>query len=197
MEYRLEEDGEILLRGPTVFSGYLNLPEENSRSFTPDGYFRTGDVGSLDEDGFLTLTDRKKHLIKTSGGKYVAPARVASRIKDEPLVSQVYVHGDRRPYIVALITLDPMETGRVAAELDVEITRIPTHPDVLRRITTAVERSNDRLARFEQVKYHAVLSHDFSVDEQTLTPSLKLRRRAIEERYAAAIDELYESGSGS
>ena len=192
MEYKLAEDGEILLRGPTVFSGYLNLPESNAEVFDDEGYLRTGDIGEVDAGGWLRITDRKKSLLKTAGGKYVAPARLEALIKEEPIISQVYVHGDLKKYVVALITLDERETPRVAEELGCSESDLPTHPDVVRRIETAMDRANGRLARFEQVKRHAILAEDFSMDAGTLTPTMKIRRRVVAENYGTLLDSLYE-----
>ena len=195
VECRIASDGEIWLRGPAVFAGYLNQP--GAARFDEEGWFPTGDIGDLDADGYLRITDRKKNLIKTAGGKYVAPARLEALIKEEPLVSQVYVHGDRRPYVVALVTLDERETGRVAEELGLSEAELPESPEVLRRISVAVERANARLARFEQLKAHAVLPRDFSLEEGTVTPTLKIKRRVVAERYADEIEALYLRGRGS
>ena len=144
VEYKLADDGEILLRGPTVFSGYLNLPDSNAEVFDEEGYLRTGDIGEVDDGGWLRITDRKKNLLKTAGGKYVAPARLEAFIKEEPVISQVYVHGDLKKYVVALITLDERETPRVAEELGCSEAELATHPDVVRRIDRAIARANDR-----------------------------------------------------
>ncbi|MDP6933944.1 MAG: AMP-binding protein, partial [Myxococcota bacterium] len=191
VECRLGEDGEVLLRGPAVFAGYLNHGATEDEVFTEDGFLRTGDIGEIDADGCLRLTDRKKNLVKTAGGKYVAPARLEALVKAEPLVSQVYVHGDERPYVVALVTLDERETERVAEELGVQEAELPAHPEVVRRIRTAVDQANARLARFEQIKYHAILDQDFSIEEGTLTPTMKLKRRVIAGAYHERIDALY------
>jgi long-chain acyl-CoA synthetase len=190
---KVAEDGEILLKGPTVFAGYHNLPQENSDLFDEDGYLRTGDIGELDADGFLRITDRKKSLIKSAGGKYVVPARLEALVKEEPLVSQVYVHGDRKPYVVALLTLDEREAPRVAEELGCSEDDLPSHPSVLARMETAIEKTNARLARFEQIKRHAILPRDFSIEEATLTPTMKLRRKEIASLYADQIEALYEA----
>ncbi len=193
VEYRFDDDGELLLRGPTVFGGYLNLEAENAETFTADGFLRTGDIGEIDASGCLRITDRKKNLIKTAGGKYVIPARIEQLVKSEPLVSQVYVHGDMRPYVVALVTLDERETPRVAEELGIEEAALANDPEVLRRIGVAFARANESLARFEQVKYHHVLSSDFSIEEGTLTPTMKLKRRRIVDLYRDRIDGMYGS----
>ncbi|MBN94949.1 MAG: hypothetical protein CL928_12925 [Deltaproteobacteria bacterium] len=191
VEFKLADDGEILLRGPTIFSGYLNLPDESKESFDDEGYLKTGDIGVVDDEGYLRITDRKKNLIKTAGGKYVVPARIESLVKDEPLISQVYVHGDRKPYVVGLVTLDERETGRVAELLGVTESDLPTHPEVIRRIEVAIERGNTRLARFEQLKKHSILPTDFSIEDGTLTPTMKIKRKVVAERYSERLEELY------
>ena len=192
MEFKLAEDGEILLRGPSVFSGYLNQPESNAEVFDEEGYLRTGDIGEVDAGGWLRITDRKKNLLKTAGGKYVAPARLEAFIKDEPIISQAYIHGDLKKYVVALITLDERESPRIAEELGCSEADLAKHPDVIRRVDAAMARANSRLARFEQIKRHAILAADFSMEAGTLTPTMKIRRKVVAENYAALLDSLYE-----
>ncbi len=191
IEYKLGDDGEILLRGPTVFGGYLNRPEENANVFDEDGYLRTGDIGEIDDDGRLRITDRKKNLLKTAGGKYVVPARLEALVKREPLISQVYIHGDRKPYVVACITLDERETPRVAEELGVPEAELAAHPEVTRRIEAAVDTANGRLARYERIKRHTILPADFSIEQGTLTPTMKIKRRVVADLYKDVIDQLY------
>jgi long-chain acyl-CoA synthetase len=195
LEYRFAEDGELLLKGPMIFGGYLNLPEEDAKTFTEDGYLRTGDIGEVDEHGCLRITDRKKNLIKTAGGKYVVPARIEQLVKSEPLISQVYIHGDMRPYVVALVTLDERETPRVAEELGCAELELSENAEVQRRISEAFDRANSQLARFEQIKYHQVLPADFSIEEGTLTPTMKLKRRHIAQLYSDRIDGMYQAAS--
>ncbi len=197
IEYKLEADGEILLRGPTVFGGYLNRPQDNDTVFDSDGYLRTGDIGEIDDDGRLRITDRKKNLLKTAGGKYVVPARLEALVKREPIVSQVYIHGDHKPYVVACVTLDERETGRVAEELGVEVDALPTHPDVIRRIDAAIDGANGRLARFEQIKRHTILPSDFSIEEGTLTPTMKIKRRIVADMYSDVIEALYADANAA
>jgi long-chain acyl-CoA synthetase len=197
LEYKLADDGEILLKGPTVFGGYLNLIQENELLFDDEGYLRTGDIGEITVDGCLRITDRKKNLIKTAGGKYVIPARIESVTKSEPLISQVYVHGDNRPFVVALITLDERETSRVAEELNTTVDELHTHPRVVERVAKAVEVANSKLARFERIKHHAILPQDFSLEAGTLTPTLKIKRRIVAEHFAGEIERLYSEASAS
>lgn len=177
LEIRVAEDGEILVRGGTVFDGYLCADGSVEDARDADGWFATGDIGRIDEDGFLWLTDRKKDMIITSTGKNVSPALVENALKENPYVDQAYVHGDGRSYLVALLVPDP------GAGAD---------PAALREgIARAVEGANARLSRTEQIKRYRVLDAEWSPETGELTPSLKLRRRAIHDRYAHVIEELY------
>ncbi|SER59960.1 long-chain acyl-CoA synthetase [Lentzea xinjiangensis] len=177
MEVKIAEDGEVLLSGPGVMRGYHNRPDATAEALT-GGWLHTGDIGELDDAGRLTITDRKKELIKTSGGKYVAPTRIESMINAaSPYISNVIVHGDRRKYCVALVTLDP-DTARNLADPEAEV-------------GTAIDAVNAQLARHETIKRFAVLEHDFSVEDGLLTASMKPRRREIEKRYADVLDGLY------
>jgi long-chain acyl-CoA synthetase len=179
-----EEDGEILIRGEHVFVGYLNQPEATAEVLDADGWFRTGDIGELDADGFLKITDRKKDLIATAGGKKIAPFNLENSLKAaSPLISQALVVGDRRPYITALITLD--REAVQAQGLDGDTQRIRE------RIQPAVDKVNEDLARPEQIKRFAVLPRDFSEAEGEVTPTLKLKRRICLEHFADEIEELY------
>ncbi|MEV0679583.1 AMP-dependent synthetase/ligase [Actinosynnema sp. NPDC050436] len=174
---RIAEDGEVLVGGRGVMRGYHNLPEETALALD-GGWLRTGDIGELDDEGRLRITDRKKELIKTSSGKYVAPQSVESRIKAaSPYIGHVLVHGDLRNYCVALVTLDP-DTAPSGLDADAEV-------------GAAVEQANAGLARHETVKKFAVLEQDFSVADGTLTPSMKMRRKEIESRYRDVLDGLY------
>ena len=177
-EVRLDADGEILVRSDTIFSGYYKEPEATAAAFTDDGWFRTGDVGELDEDGWLKITDRKKDLIITAGGKNIAPQNLENALKASRFVSQAVIVGDRRPYVTALITLDPAEmavSGAAAQALVQEI----------------VDEVNRDRVRVEQIKRFAILPRDFSQEEGELTPTLKLRRKVVHEHFAAEIEQLY------
>jgi long-chain acyl-CoA synthetase len=180
-EVRIADDGEILLRGENVFAGYYRDEEATRAVVDEDGWLRTGDVGELDADGFLRITDRKKDLIVTAGGKNVAPQNLENALKRSPLVSQALVVGDRRPYVAALVTLDAAEAERVAGQ------------DVQALVQAAVDEVNRDLARYEQIKRFAILPRDFTQAAGEVTPTLKLRRRVVEERYAAEIAALYDS----
>ena len=177
VELRLAEDGEVLVRSPTIFAGYHKDPEATREVLAPDGWLRTGDVGELDAEGFLTLTDRKKDIIVTAGGKNVAPQNLENALKAAKEVSQALVVGDRRPYVTALVTLDP-EAGLDPAEAQA-------------RIQEVVDEVNAGLSRFEQIKRFAILPRDFSAAEGELTPTLKLKRRVCAEHFAAEIEALY------
>jgi long-chain acyl-CoA synthetase len=177
-EIRLDDDGEILVRGESVFAGYYRDPEATAAAFTADGWFRTGDVGEIDEDGFLKITDRKKDLIITAGGKNIAPQNLENALKASRFVSQAIVVGDRRPYVTALVTLDPDEvavSGRDPQEIVQEL---------------VAEVNRDRV-RVEQIKRFAVLPRDFSQEAGEVTPTLKLRRRVIVDHFAEEIERLY------
>jgi long-chain acyl-CoA synthetase len=192
-DVRIADDGEILIRSRGIMHGYHGLPDETATTLR-DGWLQTGDIGELDEHGYLRITDRKKELIKTSGGKYVAPAMIEGRIKGaSPYISQVLVYGDRRNYCTALVTLDPDSIARWATARG-----LPTQPATLasmsetrQLIQEALDRVNAALARYETIKRFALLDAEFSVERGELTPSLKIKRRVVERRYAAVLDALY------
>ena len=193
-EIAIAEDGEILVRSETVFQGYFKDPEATAEVLTDDGWLRTGDVGSIDEDGFLTITDRKKDILVTAGGKNVSPQNIENDLKASRFVSQALVVGDRRPYVAALVTLDPVEIGRWADERGIpgDPTTLARDPQVLELVQeVVVDRVNRPRSRFEQVKRFAILPRDFTLDEGELTPTLKLRRRVVIERFADEIERLY------
>ncbi|MDS1270893.1 AMP-binding protein [Lipingzhangella sp. LS1_29] len=195
IEVRIADDGEILVRGPINVSGYHNRPEDSAALVDDDGWLHTGDVGHLDEDNFLYVMDRKKELIVTAGGENIAPAAIESRLKEHPLVGQALAYGDNRPYPVALLTLDSEVLPGWAAEhgLDgLDLAQLAEHPTVLAEIGRAVEHANSGLARVQQVKRWRLLSDEWSVDTEELTPSLKLKRRVIHRKFADVLDALYD-----
>ncbi|MGE6735001.1 AMP-dependent synthetase/ligase, partial [Streptomyces sp. NPDC059900] len=190
LEIRTTEDGEILVRGATVFDGYLQADGGVESARDADGWFATGDVGRIDEDGFLWLTDRKKELIVTSTGKNISPALVENTLKEHPLIGQALVHGDGRSYLVALLVLDTEMAPAWAAARG--ITGDLMASDAVRdEVARAVEAANARLNRTEQIKRYRLLGEEWSPETGELTPSLKLRRRVIREKYGDAIDGLY------
>ncbi|MFC4909369.1 AMP-dependent synthetase/ligase [Actinomadura gamaensis] len=194
VDLELDADGEILVRGATITPGYLNRPEATADLFTPDGYLRTGDIGALDADGFLRVVDRKKEIIITAGGENIAPSLLENHLKEHPLVGQALAFGDRRPYVVALITLDGEVAPVWAAAHGIDTTDLAAlaeHPLVLEEIAHAVEDANTRLARVQQVKRWRLLPAEWTAESEELTPTLKLRRRVVHAKYADALAALY------
>jgi long-chain acyl-CoA synthetase len=193
-EIRIAEDGEILARGENVVTGYYKRPDATAEAWDAAGWFHTGDIGEFDADGFLRITDRKKDLIKTSGGKYVAPQKIENLLKLQPHISQAVVIGDRRKYCVALITLDAPEIERWASGHGVALgapEATAANADVRKLIEGEVAAVNRHLASFESVKQFRILPHDFTTESGELTPSLKVKRKVVAERYADLIDEMY------
>ena len=178
-EVETDEEGELLIRSPTVFAGYYKDPDATAEVLGADGWLRSGDVGSIDEDGFVHITDRKKDILITAGGKNVAPANLENALKTAPLVSQALVIGDRRPYVAALITLDPAVADGIESD------------EADRRVQAIVDGVNSELSRFEQIKRFRVLPRDFTAEEDEVTPTLKLKRRVVEQHFASEIEELY------
>jgi long-chain acyl-CoA synthetase len=195
IEVRIADDGEVLLRGPWVMRGYRGLPEQTAEALDPEGWLHTGDVGHEDGEGYLTITDRKKDLIKTSGGKYVAPAELESRIKTAcALCSQVLVHGDRRSFVTALVTLDPEAARRWAAmnQLgDRDLAALSQLPELHAVLQRAFDKVNAVLPRFATVKKFRVLPAEFTEAAGEVTASQKLKRKLIEGRYRAELDAMY------
>ncbi|MEZ4465315.1 MAG: long-chain fatty acid--CoA ligase [bacterium] len=223
VEHRIAPDGEVLVRGPLVFQGYFKDPEATAAAIQ-DGWLHTGDIGSLDADGYLRITDRKKHIIITAGGKNLTPANIEAAVKtQDALISHVHAHGDKRPYVVALIAPSPLETldfglqrGLVdkatVAALTAELMENPTGrsaaltaamapvvalPDFQARMKAAVVAGNKRLSQVEKIKRFKVLERDFSQEAGELTPTMKVRRKAIETAYAELLELIYtEPGVG-
>jgi long-subunit acyl-CoA synthetase (AMP-forming) len=193
-ELRIAADGEIITRGPLNTPGYLNLPDRTAELLDDDGWLHTGDIGAVDDDGFLSVVDRKKELIITAGGENVSPAMVENLLVAHPLIGQALAYGDRRPYLVALLTLDPemvaawAQARRLTPGSLIELT---DHPDVQTEIATAVAAANQQLARVQQVKAWRLLPAEWTAESEELTPTLKLKRRVIHAKYADAIDSLY------
>jgi long-chain acyl-CoA synthetase len=192
-EIKIAEDGEILARGANVASGYYERPEATADAWDADGWFHTGDIGEIDPDGFLRITDRKKDLLKTSGGKYVAPQKIENLLKLQPHVSQAVVIGDNRKYCTALVTLDVaiVEEWAKAEGLAVTGDALASHPDVQKLIEGEVAAVNRGLASWESIKYVRILPHDFSTESGELTPSLKVKRKVVSQRYADTIESMY------
>ena len=194
-EFRIADDGEILVRGPGVMDGYHHMDEETAKAFTADGWLATGDIGEIDDDGFVRITDRKKDLFKTSGGKYVAPSSIEGRFKAVcPLASQMVVHGDQRNFCTALITLDPDAVTEWAGRHGMSgasYQDVVTSEEMRSEIERYVAKLNEQLNRWEQIKKFVVLDHDLSIESGELTPSLKVKRRVVEDHYRDRLDALY------
>jgi long-chain acyl-CoA synthetase len=193
LEVRIAEDGEILVRGPSVFKGYWNRPEE-TKSALVDGWFKTGDIGNIDADGYLSVTDRKKDLIKTSGGKFIAPQPIENSLKLNALVGTAAILGDRRKFPAVLVSPNFVLLEAWAKKNGIPFTsraEVITHPKVQALYEGIVEGINGNLARFEKLKRVLLVADEFTADNGALTPTMKLRRRVIEERYRRQIDELY------
>ncbi|HEX9822747.1 MAG TPA: long-chain fatty acid--CoA ligase [Methylomirabilota bacterium] len=195
IELKIAPDGEILARGPNIATrGYYKQPEATREVFEPDGWFHTGDIGRLDEDGFLFITDRKKDLIVTAGGMNVAPQNIENLLKADPFISQVMVHGDRRPYPVALITLNPDELGKFAREQGVLTTdpvALVRHPKVVERVARTVEEKNSNLQSYAKIKKFTILAADFTLEGGELTPTLKVKRKVVSDKYKKELEALY------
>ncbi|GII56802.1 long-chain acyl-CoA synthetase [Planotetraspora thailandica] len=194
IEIRIADDGEILMRGPIGTGGYLNLPEATADLIDEDGWLHTGDVGSIDDDGFCRVVDRKKELIITSGGENISPANIENLLKEHPLVGQALAFGDRRPYPVALITLDGEAAPVWAHARGLSFTGLADlaeHPEVLAAVETVVAKANERLARVQQIKRWKLLPVEWSTETEELTPKFSLRRRIIHSKYSDSIELLY------
>jgi long-chain acyl-CoA synthetase len=200
VKVRIAEDGEILINGDTVMKGYYNRAGDNEEAFTPDGWLRTGDIGHIDPDGFLLITDRKKDLIKTSGGKYIAPQRLESLIKSSRFVSQVVVVGNARKFASALIVPN-IELLRGYAQLKGihyhDQRELLTNPRIIDLLKRQIDKYTSELARFEKVKKVALLEQEFTTESGELTPTLKPRRSVIEKKYETVIDRLYQDEAPS
>jgi len=195
MELRIAADGEVLVRGPLVMSGYYKDPERTAEALDAEGWMHTGDIGQLDADGFLKITDRKKELIITSGGKNISPALIEYELQRHPLIGQACAIGDKRNYVTALIVLDPDVTPAWARAHGIEassLAELAARPEVLAEVERGVAAANSHLARVEQVRRFQVLPDEWTADSGELTPSLKRRRRVIIDRYAQEIDDLYQ-----
>ena len=192
-EVKIADDGEVLIKGPNIFQGYYKNEEATSETIV-DGWLHTGDIGEIDSDGYLSITGRKKDIIITAGGKNITPANLEAQIRENRLVSQCVVVGDRRPYLVALVTLDPEAAAAYAAENDLlpdDPAAFAANADVHASIMAHVERVNARFARVEQVKKIEILPHDLSQETGELTPTMKVKRNVVADKYAEQIEALY------
>ncbi len=193
-EVKLAEDGEILVRGPNVFKGYYKNPEATAETLV-DGWLRTGDLGEIDDEGYVKITGRKKDIIITAGGKNITPANIEAEVKQHPLVSQCVVIGDRRPYLVALVTLDPEEAVTYAKDhgLPEDPEQLAANEEVRATIQRHIDRINEKFARVEQVKKFVILPRDLSQESGELTPTMKVKRNVVADKYAGEVESLYSS----
>ena len=194
MEVKLGEDGEVLVRGPVITPGY-HLQDDATRALIDDdGWVHTGDIGTLDDDGFFSIVDRKKELIITSAGKNIAPSNIENFLKESPIIGHAMAIGDSRPYVVAVLTLDGEIAPLVAQQLGIEasdLAELAQHPQILAMAQQAVDSANERLSRPEQVKSFELLPVEWTAESEELTPTLKLKRRVVNQKYADVVDRLY------
>jgi long-subunit acyl-CoA synthetase (AMP-forming) len=194
-EFRIAEDGEILCRGPAVMAGYRNQPERTAETIDAEGWLHTGDIGTLDEDGYLRIVDRKKEIIINAAGKNMSPANIEATVKAaSPLIGQVCCIGDARPYNTALVVLDADFAPAWAARNGIaasELAELATDERVRAAVQAGVDAANAKLARVEQIKRFTIVPGDWAPGGEELTPTMKLKRRPIAAKYAAEIDALY------
>ncbi|WP_240475281.1 AMP-dependent synthetase/ligase [Vulgatibacter incomptus] len=194
-EFRIAGDGEILVRGGGVMKGYYNRPDATAEVLDPDGWFHTGDIGTLDADGYLRITDRKKDIIVTAGGKNVPPQNLENALKTEPIVSQAMVYGDKRKFLTALITVQDEYGRKLLASRGITVSsyeELSRRPEIRMEVEAAVARLNATLPSYETIKKFAIAPRDFTVETGELTPSLKVKRKVTTEHYRAVLDALYE-----
>jgi long-chain acyl-CoA synthetase len=194
MQVRIAADGEIEVKGPSVFGGYWNKPKETAEVFTEDGWFKTGDIGNIDEDGFLSITDRKKEIMKTSGGKMIAPQPIENKLKANTLVGQAALVGDKHKFACVLISpnfaaLEAWAKGQGIGTSDHQA--LVKDPKVVKEYQQIVDKVNQGLAHYEGMKRMTVVGDEWSVEDGTMTPSMKLKRRVIEKKYEKEIGEFY------
>ncbi len=197
-QVRIADDGEILIKGRGVMKGYWKMPEETAKAIDEDGWFYTGDIGEIDQDGFVRITDRKKDIIITAGGKNVAPQKIENALKSKsPLISQVIVHGDKRKYLSALLTVDPDALESWANEKKIssgafDYSVVSQKQEVRAEVQRVVDLVNEDLARFETIKKFSILDHDFEIGDQ-LTPKLSVKRKHCNEKYKSIFDGMYDA----
>ncbi|MEA2143697.1 MAG: long-chain acyl-CoA synthetase [Solirubrobacteraceae bacterium] len=192
VEVKIADDGEVVIKGPNIFQGYYKN-DEATREALEDGWLHTGDLGRVDEDGFLFITGRKKDIIITAGGKNITPANLENGLKQNRWISQAVVIGDKRPYLIALVTLDPEEAVGFAAEHDTPVEELPESEAMRAEVQKAVDEVNSHVGRVEQIKKFKILPHDFSQETGEMTPSLKVKRNVVNDKYADVVDEVYRS----
>ncbi len=192
LEAKLAEDGELLLRGPNIFKGYYKN-EQATEETLADGWLHTGDIATIDDDGFIYITGRKKDIIITAGGKNITPANLENGLKQNRWISQAVVIGDRRPYLVALVTLDPEEVPKFAEEHGLEPGQVAESEQMRAEVQKAIDQVNSKVGPVEQIKKFKILPHDLSQETGELTPTLKVKRNVVNEKYAGEVEALYGS----
>lgn len=196
---KIDEGGEILAKGVAVFRGYLNRPDANAEDFTEDGWYRTGDVGSLDENGFLTITGRKKEILVTAAGKNVSPAQLEDQMRSDAIVSQAVVVGDGRPFVAALITLDaetlPSWLEPRGIDPNTPVSELIENSTIREHIQSVVDKANTTVSRAESIRTFKLLDKDFTIESGHLTPSMKIRRADVMKDYADEVDKLYDDAA--
>jgi long-chain acyl-CoA synthetase len=191
VEVKIGQDGEILLRGPNMMHGYYKNEEATKETLETDGWLHTGDLGYLDDDGFLFINGRKKDIIITAGGKNITPANLENGLKQTRWISQAVVIGDRRPYLVALVTLDPEEVPKFAEQAGIAPEEVHSSDAMRDEIQKVVDHVNEDYGRVEQIKKFTVLPEDLSQEQGTLTPTLKVKRNVVNEKFQDEIERLY------
>ena len=197
VEVKIAADGEVLIRGPNVMRGYWKKEDATREVLEEDGWFHSGDIGVIDEKGFLKITDRKKDIIVTAGGKNVAPQNIENLLKQSPWISQAMVHGDKRPYLVALVTLNPEAVDRFAKETGRTVApeAFAADADLRARLQTEIDAANAKLSSFESIKKFAILPKDFTIEGGELTPTLKVKRKVVTEQHRSLLDRFYDGGN--
>jgi long-chain acyl-CoA synthetase len=190
VDIKIADDGEILVKGPNIFQGYYKNEEATTETLV-DGWLHTGDIGEVDPDGYLKITGRKKDIIITAGGKNITPANLEAEIKQHPLISQCVVVGDRQPYLVCVVTLDPEEAQKLASEKGLDASTLHQNDEVRASIQAHLDQINQKFARVEQVKKFEILPHDLSQEGGELTPTMKIKRNVVADKYAGEIESLY------
>jgi len=198
LEMRIAEGtDEILLRGPNVIRGYLNQPEKTAEAIDAEGWLHTGDVGRVDDDGYFTITDRMKDIIITAGGKNITPSEWENQLKFSPYVTDAVVIGDRRAFLTAIVMIDQENVERYAQERDIPFSNyasLTRAPEIVALIQAEVDRVNQQFARVEQVKKFFLLDRQLTAEDEELTPTMKLKRKLVQQKYAEAIEAMYRGG---
>ncbi|MBI5790729.1 MAG: AMP-binding protein, partial [Rhodocyclales bacterium] len=193
-EVRLSDEGEILVRGPNVFMGYLNQPEKTAETIDAEGWLHTGDVGTVDGDGYFRISDRLKDIIITAGGKNITPSELENQIKFSPYVTDAVVIGDKRPYLVCLIMIDQENVEKFAQDHDVPFSNyasLTRSMEVQKLIEGEIERVNKQFARVEQIKKFRLIEKKLGAEDEELTPTMKLKRKLVSQKYAELIESMY------